>query len=583
MDNTSIVSKNRSLLALIVDSNKITVSGDNTLKTGFGLSVSHYLKLDGDIDLEGESQLIQSEDSDLEISSAGTIEKDQQGTRDVFTYNYWSSPVGVASITANNTNYTISSVFKDGTNPAAPQNISFITNSYDGSTGNPISVADYWIWKFANQPDNDYSAWQHVRSNGTISPGEGFTMKGITNTLGNLLLEQNYTVKGKPNNGTISLPLNAGNDYLIGNPYASAIDAQAFIADNAPTIDAPGNTTGTIYYWEHWGGGSHVLSEYQGGYATYNLAGAVPAIAFGIADEDVDQSVLVGTKLPGRYIPVGQGFFVVGENTGTIRFKNSQRVFMSEATSLSTFMRTDGTAQNEAIDEDVDGDGRMKVGLKFNSVNTYTRKILVTADENATMGYDWGYDAELYDNQSEDMYWVIEDGKYVIQGINSFDIETILPLGINTNSPGINQISIDKLENIPDTMNIFLHDIQLEIFHNLKEGPYDVNLTSGVYLSRFEVVFNNQESLSVETAEANDEDFMVIYDEISDQIRIINPKNLFLEGIEIFTILGQSVLGIEELTSNGEVNIDTGTLSTGAYIIKIKSETGDYSQKVIVN
>ena len=64
------------------------------------------------------------------------------------------------------------------TNSSLPLNITFITNSYDGTSGTPIGIADYWIWKFANQPDDDYSAWQHVRSNGTLSAGEGFTMKG---------------------------------------------------------------------------------------------------------------------------------------------------------------------------------------------------------------------------------------------------------------------------------------------------------------------------------------------------------------------------------------------------------------------
>ena len=78
------------------------VDGDNASDTGYGLTLTHYLNLDGKIDLEGESQLIQSADSDLAVTSAGTLEKDQQGTRDLYTYNYWSSPVGVSNITTNN-------------------------------------------------------------------------------------------------------------------------------------------------------------------------------------------------------------------------------------------------------------------------------------------------------------------------------------------------------------------------------------------------------------------------------------------------------------------------------------------------
>ncbi len=583
MDNSAITTNNRTLLGLFVDANTLTIDGDNTSDSGFGLTISHYLKLDGKIDLQGESQMIQTEDSDLDVTSAGTLEKDQQGTRDMYTYNYWSSPVGNTSTTVNNTSYSVSSVLKDGSNPASPQNINFITNSYDGTSGSPIGIADYWIWKFVNQTSGDYSSWQHVRSNGTLNPGEGYTMKGVADTAGNVTLEQNYTVNGKPNNGSISLPINAGNDYLVGNPYASAIDAHAFIQDNAPTIDAPGNTTGTLYFWEHWGGGSHVLGEYQGGYATYNLAGAVPAAAYGIADEDVDQSVLVGTKLPGRYIPVGQGFFVVGENTGTIRFHNSQRVFQKEGSSASVFMRNDGSGQSSADTSEEVFDPRMKIRLKFNSPNTYLRKILVVADDNASMDYDWGYDAQLYDNQVDDMYWLIGDDKYVIQGINTFEASTELPIGINTNTDGLNTISIDKLDNIPDDMNIYLHDMLLGIYHNLRTTAYEIDLSAGSHLDRFKIVFTAGETLSVETPEQDNDDFGVYYNVNEENITILNPNGYVIEGIDIYTILGQSILSIQESNSENEIKIDTKTLSVGTYIVKLESETGSYSKKIIVN
>ncbi|MBR9915328.1 MAG: T9SS type A sorting domain-containing protein [Algicola sp.] len=569
--------QNHGTIGLIVDSGKsLEINGDS------GLFNSWYLKLDGTIDLQGESQLVQSEESTLDIISSGALEKDQQGTRDLYTYNYWSSPVGITSTTSNNTNYSVSAVFKDGTNASAPQAINFVTNTYDGSPTSPITIADYWIWKFANQTDDDYSSWQHVRSTGILKAGEGFTMKGVANTSGDMSLEQNYTVKGKPNNGDISLPLNAGNNYLIGNPYASAIDAHQFILDNAPTIDAPGNTTGTLYFWEHWGGGSHVLSEYQGGYATYNLAGAVPAVAYATPDADVDQSASVGSKLPGRYIPVGQGFFVVGENTGTVRFKNSQRVFVTENNSASTFIRTSDIESNHRNDAS-EADLRMKIRLKFNSVNTYTRKILVTADDNATMGYDWGYDAEIYDNQADDMYWLINEGKYVIQGVNTINTETVLPLGINTDSDGLNKISIDKLENIPNDMAIYIHDNVLGLFHNLKDGSYEVDLIAGTYLDRFEIVFTNSDTLSIETSQVTANDIIVYTDYSEDIIIISNPENKVITSVEVFSMLGQSVVTLDEITTDSKLTINTNALSMGTYIVQIAIEDGSYSQKIILN
>ncbi len=134
---------------------------------------------------------------------------------------------------------------------------------------------------------------------------------------GSITTPQNYVLLGKPNNGDINLPISAGNEYLVGNPYPSALDADQFIRDNGNF--GSGSTTGTLYFWEHWGGGSHILSEYQGGYATYTLAGGVPAASSGTSG--------TATKTPKRYIPVAQGFFVTSSNSGTIKFNNGQRVF----------------------------------------------------------------------------------------------------------------------------------------------------------------------------------------------------------------------------------------------------------------
>ena len=121
------------LLGLIADSTKeLTVSSDN------GLTVTHYLELNGSIDLEGESQLIQTDKSVLVVGANGSLERDQQGTADTYTYNYWSSPVGALNSTATNDtythSYTVPDVLRDGTNPASPGAITFLTSGYNGSS-----------------------------------------------------------------------------------------------------------------------------------------------------------------------------------------------------------------------------------------------------------------------------------------------------------------------------------------------------------------------------------------------------------------------------------------------------------------
>ncbi len=585
MNNSSLAAGtngNRTLLALINRDNEITIDGDNTAQDGFGLTITHYLQLDGKIDLEGESQLIQTIDSDLSVGTFGILEKDQQGVRDLFTYNYWSSPVGyTATANPNNYSYTLNNhIFKDGTNSLSPTNISFI-GGYNGTSGSPIGIAHYWIWKFGNMPSGDYSAWQHVRNTGTIKAGEGFTMKGVANTAGNLTLEQNYVFQGKPNNGDIlTLNLNAGNDYLVGNPYASALDADQFILDNGPLIDGAGTDpliSGTLYFWEHWGGGSHVTSEYQGGYGTYNLSGGVAAAAYGTPDPDVAQ-VGTGTKRPERYIPVGQGFFVTGETTGTINFNNGQRRFQKEGTGSSLFIRQ---AQDGQQTTNESADTRMKIRIGFNSVNTIHRQLLLTEDTRASLGFDWGFDGLLYQNQMDDMYWLLNSEKYTIQGIDNVSESTVLPIGVHTSDPGLNNIVIDILENVPDNLNIYVHDKELNIYHDLKATKYEIYLEAGTYLDRFEITFTNQ-ALGVEETEMSNS-ISVSYINTNESISIQNPTLMKIKSIEMFNVIGQSIFTMDEVKTETQTEIKTNKLSAGTYIIKLKTEFGVINKKVLVN
>ncbi|UAB75452.1 LamG-like jellyroll fold domain-containing protein [Mesoflavibacter sp. SCSIO 43206] len=579
MDNASLPTTNnlnRSVLGLFVTANELELSGDTATNAGNGLTITHYLKIDGKIDLEGESQLIQTTDSDLDPTSSGSLERDQQGTRDLYTYNFWASPVGMINSTTNNNSYTLPNVFRDGTNPAAPTNINFITNGYNGSSGSPIGIADYWIWKYANQ-SGAYADWQHVRSTGSLLPGEGFTMKGVANTSGNVTLEQNYIYQGKPNNGDITLPITVNNEYLVGNPYASAIDAHQFIMDNAPTIDAPGATTGTLYFWEHWGGGSHLLAEYQGGYATYNLSGATPAASYGTNDPMVATG---GTpsKLPGRYIPVGQGFFVKSEATGTIRFTNAQRVFEKEGSSSSTFVRTANTNETASA---YNIDNRLKIRLGINTVNGIHRQLLVTQDSHATPSHDWGYDGEIKQHQVDDMYWMIEGKKFIIQGTDVIDVNTVLPIGIHTDDSGNNTFTIDALENVPDNLEIYIFDNATSTYHDIRANDFTINLPAGEYLDRFSMVFSISSTLSIEDNVVA-QDINTYYNNNQTSIIINNPKLYNIISVKLYNILSQEIFSETDIDTSDYTALKTGKLSTGTYIIKMKTDIGEISKKVLI-
>ncbi|MDO5971711.1 LamG-like jellyroll fold domain-containing protein [Flavivirga aquimarina] len=558
------ISTDLSTIGLILDSgSELEVNGDS------GLYNDWYLKLDGDIDLEGDSQLVQTYDSMLDATSSGTLEKDQQGTADTYTYNYWSSPVGLSNNSTNNNSYKLPNIFT---------NVTFLTSGYDG-TASPVGIADYWIWKFSNQL-GEYSKWQHVRSTGSLLVGEGFTMKGPGT--GSISIPQNYVLKGKPNNGDINLTISTGNEYLIGNPYPSAIDAVQFILDNGDTINGTGSTTGTLYFWEHWGGGSHILNEYQGGYATYSLSGGVPAASKGTNHPDVATGG-TPTKTPARYIPVAQGFFVAAEAGGTIKFNNGQRVFQTEDGSNSLFVKSSNTKKSKtnSSNESNTGDTRMKLRIGFNSVNEIHRQLLVTVDENASANYDWGYDSKNIDTQVDDMYWLINNEKFTIQGINVINEQTVIPIGIHTNKDGFNSITIDALENTPDNLELYVHDKELDIYKNLKQGNYDTYLTAGEYLNRFEITFSKAQK-TLDVNDINDSPIEVYFSNEKNSIIINNPVSKLIKSVEMFNILGQSLFKFQTNSNEKHLEYNASQIKTGNYILRIKTEYGVISKKILI-
>ncbi|MGY0391424.1 LamG-like jellyroll fold domain-containing protein [Bizionia sp. KMM 8389] len=569
VDDASIVhvknhlnaSDSQRMIGLIVDDSKeFTISDDQ------GLYNDWYLKLDGFIDLVGESQLIQSSESDLFNGPNAKLERDQQGTVNLYTYNYWSSPVhssASASPVDGSEDFSVADVLRDGTDPDNPEPISYV-GGYDGAAS-PMEIADYWLWKFDNYRNDTYADWQSISSSSRLNVGVGYTMKGTTTAPETDY--QNYVFTGKPNNGTVSLSLSPNNEYLVGNPYPSAIDGYKFIKDNESVI------TGTLYFWEHYGGNSHILAEYQGGYGLYNLSGGVPAIDDILvqqASPDDDVSNLgVPTKTPRQYIPVSQGFFVMAQDGGEITFDNSQRVFVKEGDSNtnSWFFRSEDEIEsdnNPGLNLDV----RPKFRIGYTSPKGYKRQLLLTVDDQATPAVDWGFDGLLNEENVADMYWVIDDANYLIQGIDAIAENTILPITVKASEAGNIEVSIDSLENVSDATNILLKDG--DNYHDLRTSNYIATVGIGETIGRFDIVFSDLENLSVTDFETSE--FAMYPNPAKDQVTIKLPQAMLMDNlvVGIYDMQGRLIAKQNITTSETKIELSKmQVLSSGMYLVKI--------------
>lgn len=552
-------------LGLIIDNTKtLIVNGSNEVKNTW------YLELNGTLDLKNESQLVQTRLSELKVTSSGKILRRQQGTNNVYRYNYWSSPVGAQSTVANNTDFSLNML--SDANGA----IQF-TTGYTPPVTTPATLSTYWLYTYKN--GFNYYQWSPLDENSAIEPGVGYSQKGT----GVGTTDFEYTFEGKPNNGDIFISVNdAGGpgsvggtsktQYLLGNPYPSAIDVNAFIADNAGLIN------GAVYLWEQWAGNSHVLNQYEGGYATLNFVGGTKAYQFVGLNGD-NTGVQGGTKTPKRYIPVAQGFMTEIVGSGNVEFNNDQRVFKTEVSGDSQFLRSTAATTPDANDSEL-----QIMRLEFETSNHLTRELLLAFGNNTGDDvFDYGYDAKANEFFANDLLSTLNNEKYTIQAYSTIQSDKEVALVLNSDATVTYTIRMTEIENIDDAQEIYLYDSLEDVYHDLRTGDYNFSATAGEDATRFKIVFNSGESLSNEDFEAANDISIFVNNNLS-QLHI-KGLNQDVKGLNLINMLGQNVLRMTNVSANQvSLGVKLNNLSTGVYIVDVTLKDGrTLSKKVTIN
>ncbi|MEZ4802763.1 MAG: T9SS type A sorting domain-containing protein [Gelidibacter sp.] len=594
---------------IYVDGTAFAASGTNV-----PLYVTNNINLAGSnsfLYLRNDAQLLQGNASSGN-SGVGRLSVFQTSTANTYTYNYWSSPVGFVSNSDNSAplNNAINNSFRSNANIyyetdplTASSSIATYTGGYDGSA-TPLTslvIADYWIWTY--DPGTAYSEWDQVLSTNFVAPGYGFTMKGNPSS------NQKYDFRGKPNNGTITASLLPGEQTLVGNPYPSALDAQAFIHDaqNSGLADVtPGSPpaigiTGDLYYWEQAPGAtSHVLRNYVGGYATYTISdvgsGSVESFVnatFQTYNDDGsvnNPNAGMGTKVAKRYIPIGQGFMVEGKTGATtVYFKNSHRTFYKQSGVDSYFFRNNA-ANNENEPEETQYNEygynivpsdfkRFRINVDFDNEATYTRQLLMNFHNSATDGFDYGLEGKSPEGPDSDAYWVLNNVPYNIQAF-SFDESLTIPLVVKVTQQQPIRFRIFDIQNFEDSQPIYIHDMETNLYVDLRSQNYDINLPIGNYTNRFEITFTEETLSAPEVTEA---DFKIFQDNPQAQLTILNPKGLDIKTVKMFDTAGKQIFDAHNLSTEAEYHFTTKTLSEGIYVASITlADNQVISKKVIV-
>jgi hypothetical protein len=323
--------------------------------------------------------------------------------------------------------------------------------------------------KYYSVANNTWNVIQD-QANATFPEGVAYLMRTPLDFSLDNSAPWNVTFTGVPNNGEVTvngIPTTDGTIkqyFLVGNPYPSPIDLDAFLAANE-------NISGVFAFYRKRNGASN--SAYA--YLTKNPGGNddfQPNIGNGV-DENSE-----GVINPGDVIAVGQGFFVEMKKgvSGVVTFNNGMRI-----------------VNNHGAFNRVQTDTSNKYKLKLTSSSNVSNYSQMTLNyyEGSTLNFDYGYDAQSFNDGTTNLSSMLASKPYSIQSRGSYAAADVVPLYFKTNVNGEHRISLSDTNGVfaADQM-VIIKDNLTGVQHNLTaNGDYVFTATAGTFTNRFEVVY----------------------------------------------------------------------------------------------
>lgn len=396
--------------------------------------------------------------------------------------------------------------------------------------------------------------WKSLNATSTV--GEGFILR-IGNSSpwndGSPGYITEWQINGTANNGIFSVPVsqenyasnpsNYNNAALLANPYPCALDGYKFLTDPNNL-----NLEGNLFFWtsatRYPGSGLYQDADY----AIWNLTGTtVPANG---------QDPVDGT------IPSGQGFFVRVMANGTAVFKDYMR-----STDRNTMFFRKAKPKIDRYWLNITD------GIRLNS------QILVGYLERASNGVDRMYDARGMGVASIELYSLMEDEKFAINGRAPFTIEDEIPLGFKKldNTPTLLTLTLTNKEGIfNDQTPIYLYDSTLNYYHNLQEGSYTFTTSKEEENNRFKVVYQNPVTLGINNFDASNAITFIK----NHKLNVNSTENI--TKVEVYDVSGRIMATYNSKEISKSLSSDFN-YSNGIYVAKIFLESGKTITQKLMN
>lgn len=310
---------------------------------------------------------------------------------------------------------------------------------------------------------------------------------------------------------------------LLGNPYTSKISSVTFLNNNTADLAEQ-----EIYVW----------TDNGNTYNTYNL----------LADFKVSP---------------GQAFFIKANKEATLNFSEANQEIGTD-----TFQKTSNT--------------KLKLTVSNGKTLRYSEIYYL---ENATKGYDRGYDGEVFGGVAINfsLYTqLLEDNhgkKYQIQALpNSGLEEMVVPVGIKISEDSAFTFKLET-DNIPDGLNVFLEDKLENKFIELSKSnsEYKVNLIAdSEELGRFFIHTKNNVLATVDASLNN----INVFQSNSSKLKITGLQQEKV-SVTLFNLLGEKILHTSFI-ENEIKEVSFPELSKGVYLVNIKTILREFNKKIII-
>ncbi len=324
---------------------------------------------------------------------------------------------------------------------------------------------------------------------------------------------------------------------LIGNPYTSYIDFDTFFIHNKNQLNS----------------------------------GVYQAI-YGYDGNASDGWTVLNNVTTQQLIAPGQGFFIKSQpGGGSIEFTPEMRVIGSS----DDFVLGRGVSSAHV--------GYLKLKSNTTASNYYTD---IYFNGNATSGLDPGYDAALYNSNAPafSIYTqLVEDNTgvpFMIQALGDTAINNVtLALGVNANQGEEVTIAISETD-IPETTHIYLEDTFNNTFTLLNINSYTFTATNemsgfGRFYLRFETGLLNTNTPTFEILKISTNQAKRTI-EITGQL---DAQTSFI----LYDLHGRIMVTKKLDTNSTSQSVDVAHLSTGIYIVALKTDSGDERiQKLII-